>query len=154
MCVIVAVIRIHDDQCQGLTRSVIVSLIIVASGFQITRPQAERTWDKTIHPYGKAAGLLVGYVKPQEGTSKRGAAGALDKQKEWHLLCDEMFRQVKERAFEVLQDKALVEALLPYLQVNLDEECVHALGKNKRVVGSKGKKKHDNENASSRSVIL
>ena len=35
---------------------------------------------------------------------------------------------------------------------NLDEECVHALGKNAKIAGSKTKNKHDNQNASSRQI--
>lgn len=53
---------------------------------------------------------------------------------------------------EVLQDEDLVIAMMPYLIWNLDEECLHAMGKNEKVAGSKGKKKHDNQNASSRFV--
>ena len=126
-------------------------MVIKASGGKLTRGQAARTWDKTIHPYGKKLGLLTGYVKPQEGTSKRTAAGDLELQRKWHVLCDELFQKIKKRAQKLLQDDALVAEMMPWLIANLDEECLHALGKNHKVVGSKSKKKHDNQNASSRS---
>ena len=125
-------------------------MVIKASGGKITRDQAERTWAKTIHPYGKKLGLLTGYVKPQEGTSKRTASGDIELQRHWHDLCDKTFCTVREAAMAILGDKKLVEELMPYLVVNLDEECLHALGKNSRIVGSRSKKKHDNQNGSSR----
>lgn len=147
------VIKVHDDQSEGLTRGAILSLIVKASGGKLTRKQAARTWDKTIHPFGKKIGLLTGYVKPQEGTSKRTAAGDLDLQQKWHDLCDELFRKIKKKAKELLRDDDLVEEMMPWLIVNLDEECLHALGKNHMIVGSKSKKKHDNQNASSRYLV-
>ena len=143
-------IKVHDDQSEDLSRTVIVSLIVTVSGGKLSRTQAENTWDRTIHPFGMSVGLLTGYVKPQDGTSKRTAAGNIELQHEWHVLCDEMFAQVKAKAMELLKDPELVREMLPYLQANLDEECLHALGKNSKIVGSKDKKKHDNQNASSR----
>lgn len=146
------VIKIHDDQSEGLGRRAIISMVITASGGQLSRGQASRTWDKTIYPYGKSIGLLTGYVMPQEGTSKRTAAGKANLQRDWHVVCDEMFSQIHERAMEVLGgDEELVRKMLACLNANLDEECVHSMGKNSKVAGSKGKKKHDNQNASSRS---
>ena len=127
-----------------------MEMVVTASGGKLTRKQAANAWDQTIHPLGKELGLLTGYVKPQEGSSKRTAAGAVELQREWHLVCDEMFKKVKQAALEVLQDANLVKKMMPSLIANLDEECVHALGKNFRIVGSTGKKKHDNQNASSR----
>ena len=94
----VIVIKVHDDQSEGLTRGAILSLIVKASGGKLTRQQAARTWDKTIHPYGKKIGLLTGYVKPHEGTSKRTAAGALELQRQWHNLCDELFQKIKKKS--------------------------------------------------------
>ena len=146
------VIKIHDDRSEGLGRRAIVSLVISASGGKLSRAQAERTWDKTIHPFGKRCGLLTGYVKSQEGTSKRTAAGSAELQRDWHLVCDEMFRRVKERAAKVLQDPELVQNMLPSLNANLDEECVHAMGKNAPIVGSADKSKHDNQNSTSSQV--
>ena len=67
------------------------------------------------------------------------------------MLCDELFQKIKKRDQKLLQDDALVAEMMPWLVANLDEECLHALGKNHKVVGSKSKKKHDNQNASSRS---
>lgn len=128
--------------------------MIVASGGTLSRAQAERTWDKTIYPYGKAMNLLTGYVKPQAGTSKRTAAGARNLQKNWHLICDELFAKIEERAGVVLKDPELVRKMLPSLNANLDEECVHSMGKNGKVAGSKDKKKHDNQHASSRQVLV
>ena len=144
------VIKSYDDICEGLNRMAIISMVQTASGNKLTREQAARTWDKTIHPLGKRLGLLTGYVRPQEGTSKRTAAGSAEHQKQWHDLCSELFAKVKQRAMEVLHDERLVREMLPSLIANLDEECLHALGKNAKVVGSKSKKKHDNQNASSR----
>lgn len=154
MFVFCKVIKLHDDQSEGLERSAIVSMVLTASGHQLTRQQARATWDKTILPYGRKLGLLTGYVKPQAGTSKRTAAGNEALQRDWHHLCTQMFEKIKARAQEVLQDDKLVHEMLPWLLVNLDEECLHALGKNRKIVGSKGKKKHDNQNASSRSFAL
>ena len=57
-------------------------MIITASGDKLKRKQAERAWDQTIHPFGKSLGLLTGYVKPQEGSSKRTAAGAIELQRQ------------------------------------------------------------------------
>ena len=69
-----------SDQSEGLGRNAIISIMVTASGDKLTRAQAARTWDKTIHPLGEKqtrfpGGLLTGYVKPQEGTRKRTAAG-------------------------------------------------------------------------------
>ena len=63
---------------------------------------------------------------------------------------DDVFRRVYERAMEVLKDKELVLKLMPFLINNLDEECLHAIGQNERIVGSKRNKKHNNQNHSSR----
>ena len=101
-------------------------------------------------PYIQKCGLLTGYVKPQASTSKRTAAGNVELQRAWHDLCTDMFRQVKERAEELLKDPQLVHAMQPWLQTNLDEECLHAMGKNVDVAGSKSTKKHESQNASSR----
>ena len=76
------VIKFHDDQSEGLSRRTITSMVKVASGNTLSREQAERTWDKTIHPLGKKLGLLTGYVKPQIGTSKRTAAGKKNLQRD------------------------------------------------------------------------
>ena len=65
-----------------------------------------------------------------------------------------MFQKVRAVAKEVLVDDELVEKMMPALIFNLDEECLHALGKNELIVGSKAKKKHDNQNASSRYLLL
>lgn len=146
-----AVIKFYDDQSEGLGRQTIASMIITASGNTLSRDQALRTWDKTIHPLGKQLGLLTGYVKPQEGSSKRTAAGAVDLQRDWHVCCDELFATIRRRAMEVLGgDKALVDKFMVWLIANMDEECLHALGKNAPTVGSKTKKKHDNQNKSHR----
>lgn len=125
-------------------------MVVKSSGGKLTRAQASRTWDKTIYPYGKMIGLLTGYVKPQEGSSKRTAAGAENLQEKWYILCSELIDQVKSHAKQILQDDDLVKKMMPSLIANLDEECLHALGKNRKIAGSKSKKKHDNQNASSR----
>lgn len=147
-----AVIKYHDDQSEGLGRRSIVSMVCTASGGKLTRAQAQRTWDKTIFPLGQRLGLLTGYVKPQAGTSKRTAAGAVNLQRDWHKVIDDLIEKITTRAREVLQDERLVQAMLPSLIANLDEECVQAMGKNSKVAGSKSKKKHDNQNSSSRFV--
>ena len=150
MCV---VIKIHDDQSEGLSRTTIISMVVTASGGTLSRDQAKRTWDKTILPFGQHIGLLTGYVKAQEGTSKRTAAGKIELQRDWHLVLNELMAKIKTKAMSVLQDENLVHEMLPWLLANLDEECLHALGKNDKVVGSRTKKKHDNQNASSRSFV-
>ena len=151
LCVVV---KIHDDQSEGLGRRAIISMVIAASGGTLSRDQASRTWDKTIYPYGKRLGLLTGYVLPQEGSSKRTAAGSVQLQREWHAVCDEMFKKIHDQAMKVLGSEALVEKIISSLNTNLDEENVRATGKNSKVAGSADKKKHDNQNASSRHCLL
>ena len=147
-----AVIHAHDLQSEGLSRRLIIHYVETAGGGMITKKQATNIWDDTILPLGKKLGLLTGYVKLQDGTSKRTAAGAIELQKMWHDTCDEFFAKIKGRAKEILLLDELVLKMLPWLVVNLDEECVNAMGKNSKAIGAKGKKKHDNQNASSRYV--
>ena len=111
---------------------------------------ATNSWDRTVHKYGKDKGLLTGYVKAQAGTSKRTTAGNLDLQKKWYGTVSDVKRRVEERAMEVLQDADLVRKILPFLFNNLDEECLHAIAGNEKVVGSKRQGKHNNQNNSSR----
>ena len=125
-------------------------MVVTASGGKLTRAQASGTWDKTIYPYGRKLGLLTGYVKPQEGSSKRTAAGDEKLQENWYAVITELLNQIRTHAKQILKDDDLVEKMLPSLLVNLDEECLHALGKNAKIAGSTSKKKHDNQNASSR----
>ena len=145
-----AVIRLHDQHSEGLSRGLIIDMITTAGGGKISRSQAVNIWDKTMLPLGKKLGLLTGYVKPQAGTSKRTAAGKPKLQKQWYDTVTEMIAKVREHAQKVLKDKKLVDKMVTHLIFNLDEECLHALGKNRKIVGAKGKKKHDNQNASSR----
>ena len=79
-------------------------------------------------------------MKSQEGSSKRTASGDIQLQHDWHLVVDSLLAEVEVKAQKVLQDSDLVHAMMPSLVCNLDEECVHALGKNARVVGATGKK--------------
>ena len=146
------VIKYHDDQSEGLGRRSIISMVVTASGGKLSREQAARTWDKTIFPLGHKLGLLTaGYVQPQAGTSKRTAAGAINLQRDWHIVIDTLIAKLKANAMEVLGgDERLVNLILPYLIWNLDEECLQATGKNTKVAGSKSKRKHDNQNSSSR----
>ena len=127
-------------------------MVETASGGELSRKQAAKMWDQTILPFGKRRGLLTCYVKAQTGTSKRTAAGNEDLQHKWHVTIDKLFVKIRSAAKKVLCDDELVQTLLPMLIVNLDEECLNAMGKNTRVVGSKGKKKHDNQNGTSRFV--
>ena len=62
----------------------------------------------------------------------------------------EVIELVRARAKEILKDDALVEKVMSWLIWNLDEECLHAIGKNEKVVGAEGKKKHNNQNNASR----
>ena len=151
-CVSFAVIKSYDDECEGLGRRAAIEMVKAASGHKLTREQASRTWDRTVLPLGRDLGLLTGYVKPQDDTSKRTAAGAVEHQKKWHAQCDSLIAKVRHIAMMVLQDEELVHELLSWLIFNLDEECLHALGKNSSIVGSKDKKKHDSQDASSRSA--
>ena len=98
----VEVIKLHDDQSEGLSRAAIVSMVMTASGNELTLQQARATWDKTVLPYGRKLGLLTGYVKPQAGTSKRTAAGNVDLQRNWHKMCSNMFEKIKAKAEEIL----------------------------------------------------
>ena len=129
-------------------------MVITASGGHLTRAQAARVWDKTVFPLGRRLGLLTGYVKPQDGTSKRTAAGAAELQRDWYVVCSNLIEKVKQAALKILKDERLVHLMLPFLICNLDEECLHALGKNGRIAGSKDKTKHDTQNASSRHVFF
>ena len=147
-----AVVKLHDEQSEGLTRRLAIKLVREAKGNEITERQASNLWDNTVHRLGKEKGLLTGYVKPQEGTSKRTAAAKRNLQLDWSLTVLKLFDEVRRVALEVLKDAVLVEKLMPYLIYNLDEECLQALGKNRRVVGSKTNRKHNNQNGSSRSV--
>ena len=147
-----AVIALHDEQSEPLTRRLCISMVETAAGGKLTRQQAAKTWDQTIYPLGKKMGLLTGYVKAQLGTSKRTAAGNIALQQKWHETVDALLSQVTNNARKVLRDEDLVQKLLPSLVVNLDEESLCAMGKNERVVGSKQRKKHDNQNGTSRFV--
>ena len=146
------VIKRHDDQSEGLCRAEIIDVVRSASGWTLTKDQATYTWDDTIHNFGKKLGLLTGYVKPQQGTSKRTAAGSPALQKRWHIIITQLFKRVIEHNTKLIGvDKA--KRLMSHLVFNLDEECVMATGKNIRIVGSRDKKKHDNEKGSSRDSI-
>ena len=149
------VVKFHDDRSEGLTRQTVCALVRQASGNSLTREQSQRTWDKTIQPLGYKLGLLTkGYVRPQDGTSKRTAAGSEKLQRSWHLLSEEMITKVRDAAMEILQDEELVEKMMPFLIWNMDEENVNAMGKNVAVKGSATKRKHDNQNASSRQSLV
>ena len=130
---------------EPLPRQNILDMIMTASGGKLTPDQAARTWDNTIHPLGRKLGLLTGYVRTQDGTSKRTAAGKIQHQTHWHNTVTEVFEIVRARAMEVLQDDELVQKIMPYLIWNADEECVQTYGYNTAVVGSATKSKHDNQ---------
>ena len=147
-----AVIKFHDEHSEGLPRRLIIKMVKTAGGGEITQEQAQYAWDQTILPYGKKMGLLTGYVKPQEGSSKRTASGNENLQRRWHEVVTDLFERVKKRATEVLGDEKLVQVMMPSLIANMDEECLHALGKNTRICGSATLKKHNNQKASSRFV--
>jgi len=148
------VVKVHDDRSEGLSRRAIISMVVTASGGKLSRMQATRSWDKTIFPYGQSLGLLTGYVKPQEGSSKRTAAGDAKLQKDWYITVTDLLAEIRARAKRILMFDEHVELMLPALICNLDEECLHALGKNRKIAGSKSKKKHDNQNASSRYDLI
>ena len=151
-CTQIAVIKRHDDQAEGLTRAEIIDVVRAASGWTLTKTQATNTWDDTIHQFGKDAGLLTGYVKPQQGTSKRTAAGSIKLQKRWHMTIDALYKQLLDHNTKLVGiDKA--QKLMAHCCFNLDEECVMATGKNIKIVGSQDKKKHDNEKGSSRDSV-
>lgn len=107
-----------------------------------------------MHSFGRVArGYLTdGYVKPQSGTSKRTAAGAVDKQKRWHTLVSQGLQEVLEHNTQVVgAEKA--KAMQPYTVMNTDEANIMATGSNWKIVGSRDRKKHDNQNNSSRASI-
>ena len=140
----------HDNHSEGLSRRIIIDMVITASGGELTRAQAANVWDKTIFPLGKKLGLLTGYVQSQAGTSKRTASGSPELQRAWYDTVTKLFAKVRNDAKQHLCDEHLVDAMMPWLVVNLDEECLNAMGKNYKIAGAKGRKKHDNQNASSR----
>ena len=143
---------LHDEQSEGLDRSLVIKMVQTASGGKLTREQATNTWQKTIHPFGMKLGLLTGCVKTQEGTSKRTASGAPGLQRRWHAAVSQMIADVRDRAHKKLQDEELVDQMMPWLIVNLDEECLRASAANAKVVGSARIKKHDNQAGTSRFV--
>jgi hypothetical protein len=125
-----------------------------ASGHTMSSKTAERVWDRTVKPYGVYHGLLKkSYMAAQAGSSKRTQAGNYELQKVWYETVSEVKKKVEDRAMEILQDADLVRKILPFLFNNLDEECLHAIAKNEKVVGSARMKKHNNQNNSSRSVL-
>jgi len=119
------VIKRHDDQSEGLTRSEIIDIVRSASGWTLTTAQATYTWDDSIHKFGKKAGLLCGYVKPQQGTSKRTADGSVKLQKRWHITIDALFKRVLDNN-TLLAGLDKAKKLMSHLMFNLDEECVMA----------------------------
>ena len=143
-------VALHDEQSEGLSRQLIVSMVMTAG--KLTRKQAENTWDKTIMPFGRKLGLLTGYVKTQEGTSKRTSSGNASLQRLWHATVTKLIDNVRNVAMEVLNDEELVRLMLPWLIVNLDEECLRAAATNGKVVGAKTVVKHDNQAGTSRSA--
>ena len=145
-----AVVKQHDDKSEGLSRRMILAMVKKASGDKLTLMQAAHTWDRTILPYGQSLGLLTGYVKPQAGTSKRTAAGNPELQKRYYDQVTASLTDIKRTAMEVLNDENLVHKMMSHLVFNLDEEALLATGKNYRVVGSKTKRKHDDESGTSR----
>ena len=94
--------------------------------------------------------MLTGYVTAQTGTSKRSAAGNIELQRKWYNTVTELIERVTKKAMVILGDEELVKMLLPWLIVNIDEECLNAMGKNAKLVGAQGKKKHDNQHGTSR----
>ena len=144
------VVKLQDDKSEGLSRRLIIEMVVTASNGKLNLEQAGRTWDRTIFPLGKKLGLLTGYVTPQAGTSKRTAAGDRELQRKWYDVVSAAIVRVTKHAYSVLQDWALVKKITPWLICNLDEECLNAMGKNNKIAGSKSKRKHDNQNASSR----
>ena len=125
-----------------------------ASGHTMSKKTAERVWDRTVKPYGVYHGLLKkSYMAAQTGSSKRTQADNYELQKVWYETVSEVKKKVCDRAMEVLQDEDLVRKILPFLFNNLDEECLHAIAKNEKVVGSARMKKHNNQNNSHRSVL-
>ena len=125
-----AVVKLHDEKSEGLSRSMILEMVQKASGNKLTIAQCAHTWDRTILPYGQKLGLLTGYVKPQSGTSKRTAAGAPELQKRYYDAVTDSINEVRQVAKKVLKDDVLVEKMMPVLVFNLDEEALLAMGKN------------------------
>ena len=101
-------------------------------------------------PLGKKLNILTGYVKTQSGTSKRTASGNADLQRKYHATITKLFDNIRIVAMQVLGDKDLVRLMLPWLVVNLDEECLHAAAAHGKIVGAKSLKKHDNQAGTSR----
>ena len=146
-----AVVAKHDEQSEGLSRSIICSLVRVASGNKLSKKQSANCWDRTIFPLGRKLGLLCGYVKAQQGTSKRTASGNAGLQRRYHATISKLIDNIKAVAMQVLNgDEELVRLMLPWLIVNLDEECLMASATNGKVAGAKSKKKHDTQAGSSR----
>lgn len=143
---------LHDEQSEGLDRGIVIKMVQCASGGTLTHEQATNTWQKTIHPYGKKLGLLTGCVKTQEGTSKRTASGSPGLQRMWHAAVTQLFDDVRQTAKKHLHDDELVDQMMPWLIVNLDEECLRASAANAKVVGSANISKHDNQAGTSRFV--
>ena len=148
-----AVVQRHDENSEGLPRRLCIRYVQEASGHTMSYATEANVWDKTVKPYGVAHGLLTkNYVAPQAGSSKRTQAGNRELCREWYDTVTDVKKQVEERAMAVLQDEDLVRKILPFLFNNMDEECLHSIGQNEKVVGSARNKKHNNQNNSSRSA--
>ena len=96
--------------------------------------------------------MLTGLVTPQTSTSKRTAAGHETYQRRWHKLIDKAFADLLEYNIKLV-GLDLAKKLMVYLVFNLDEESVNAMGKIIKVIGSKARKKHENQNGASRCSI-
>ena len=151
-CLCCTAIKTHDDMSEPLSRKNIIAMIMTAGGGKLDAVQAERTWDRTIFPLGRSLGLLTGYVRPQEGTSKRTAADAVKHQTAWYNTVTDVIDRVKQRLHEELNDPVKERLMLPHCIINGDEEQLRTYGSHEPVVGSADKTKHDNQNASSKFV--
>ena len=96
--------------------------------------------------------LTKGYVKPRSGTSKRTAAGAKDKQIRWHKLVTDGLADVFEHNQNIVGID-IAKKIQVYTVVNTDEANIQANGTSWKIVGSRTRKKHDNQHSSSRCSI-
>ena len=97
-------------------------------------------------------GLLKGLVTPQNSTAKRTAAGAPELQRSWHDNVTEAYSNILQYNTKIVGG-TIAHKLMVHTIFNLDEECLQATGKTIKVVGSADRKKHENQNGTSRTSI-
>ena len=127
----------RDRANEGYTRQEIVDVILEMDRSLDVR-QAENVWNY-IHKTNRHR--LTGLIQPQITTTKRSAI-TLHQQYRWHTLFGDILdrmRTLNTPNFESVSD---------HFVWNVDEECFMAIGgTDVRIVGERGRKKHEKKGA-------